>query len=131
MHVNLMLLPCVCFLSGQQVLLVGILGEDRIACSDAEVLEDVGGRICSFGLLFTAAALLIILCVTLLTNDAAETMASWTFRGNHRVGAVIGLVLCALVPTSLFAWQRHRNRRLLRLVEECPLVDEPNLPSHR
>ena len=117
--------------SFEQVLLVGILGEDRITCSDAEVLDDVGGRVGSFGLLLTASALLVTLCVTLLTNDAAQNMASWTFHGNHRVGAVVGLVLCAMIPASLFAWQRHRNTTLLRSIEECPLVDEPDLSTRR
>lgn len=109
------------------MLLVGILGEDHIICSDAETSSELRGRMCSYCLVLTAAVVLIVMCITLLTNKAAQTMAA---RG-HRVGAVVGIVVCVLIPSFLFAWQRHRHRKIIRLVEECPLVAKSDLPTRR
>lgn len=117
-----------------QVLLVGVLGEDRITCIDEELGlssgrrdaplgSDSRRRNCGFCLLFTSTVLLVTMCISLLNNKAAQNMAAWTFHGDHRAGAVVGLVLCALVPSALFAWERHRNRELQRLIEEFPPAD--------
>lgn len=108
-----------------QVLLVGILGEDHIICSDAEDPGELRGRMCSFYLLFTAAAVLIFMCIILLTNEAAQTMAP----GDHHVGAVVGITVCVLAPLSLVAWQRHRKRKMLRLAKKCTLGAKSDLPT--
>ncbi|CAN0300691.1 unnamed protein product [Scytosiphon promiscuus] len=114
-----------------RVMLVGVLGEDRISCID----EDLGisaerraapagsdskrGK-CGFFCLFVGAASLIIMCISLLTNRAAQKMATWTFEGDSRVGATVGLALCTLIPGTLFLWERLRDRQLKRLIEEFP-----------
>lgn len=85
---------------------------------------------CGFCLLFVATVLLALMCVSLLTNKAAQNMASWTFHGNNKIGAIVGLVLCGSVPVSLFVWERYRSRELERLVEEFPPVD-PELDRAR
>lgn len=109
-------------------MLVGILGEDRITCIDAEALGLASPGGWTYCPLYLAAATLIIMCITLLTNDAAQNMAAWTFAGNHHVGAVIGLVLCVSIPVSCFAFHRYKNRKVLEYFEECDLVAESDLP---
>lgn len=114
-----------------QVLLVGVLGEDRITCIDEELGQssekrdaplgsDSRRRKFGFFFLFKASALFVTMCVSLLTSKAAQNMAAWTFHGDHCAGAVVGLVLCALAPAGLFAWERHRSRQFQRLIEEFP-----------
>ncbi|CAN0080345.1 unnamed protein product [Scytosiphon promiscuus] len=103
-----------------QVLLVGILGEDRITCVNNR--DERGLDMLSFCCLIPAAATLVTLCITLLTNEAAQNMARWTFAGDHRVGAIVGLVLCASVPLALVAWVRHRRRKLAKFIETAPTV---------
>lgn len=111
------------------MVLVGILGEDRITCIDAKTLGlSSPGTACAFFFLFAAAATLLIMCITLLTNDAAQNMAAWTFAGNYRAGAVIGLVLCVSGPLSCFAYYRHIARNLSGYFEECTLVAESPPP---
>ncbi|CBN78446.1 expressed unknown protein [Ectocarpus siliculosus] len=108
-----------------KVLLVGILGEDRITCVGEDVLGASVADFCCASFCFVlAAALLFIMCITLLTNEAAQNMAAWTFEGDHRVGAIIGLVLCTCVPLSLFVWKCRKSGKLLRSIRECPLVAE-------
>lgn len=69
--------------------------------------------------LFPSVATLVILCITLLTNEAAQNMARWTFDGDHRLGAVVGLVLCVSVPLALFVRVHHVRRKLARLIDEA------------
>ncbi|CAN0358931.1 unnamed protein product [Ectocarpus sp. 12 AP-2014] len=108
-----------------KVLLVGILGEDRITCVDEDVLGASVADFCCASFCFVlAAALLFTMCITLLTNEAAQNMAAWTFEGDYRVGAIIGLVLCTCVPPSLFVWKCRKSGKLLRSIRECPLVAE-------
>lgn len=115
--------------AGVQVLLVGILGEDRIICVNT---EDNGGMLkLSFCFLFAAAATLVILCITLLTNEAAQHMARWTFGGDHHLGAVVGLALCAFVPLALLAWVRHRRKKQARWIEDAPPVTVEAEPALR
>eukprot|EP00752_Nemacystus_decipiens_P003476 g3211.t1 len=116
---------------GRKVLLVGILGEDRITRINLEMglgrphsaASALRRCDCGFILLFVATVLLVLMCVSLLTNKAAQHMAAWTFHGNSKVGAIFGLVLCGWVPPSVAAWVRHRNRELQRLVEGFPPAD--------
>ena len=106
----------------RQVLLVGVLGEDRLTCVDAEILGfSIRGTPCASCTLVIATALLIILCVALLTNEAAQVMAAWTFDGtDYRTGAVIGLVLCVTVPFVLVASAVYSKATISRLIQECP-----------
>ncbi|CAN0417089.1 unnamed protein product, partial [Ectocarpus fasciculatus] len=107
------------------VLLVGILGEDRITCIDREMLGSPLNHLwCLSSSFVLAAVLLLIMCITLLTNEAAQNMAAWTFEGDHRVGAIVGLVLCTCVPLSLFVWKWCKSGKLLRSIRDCPLVAE-------
>ena len=119
----------------RQVLLVGVLGEDRLTCVDAEILGfSIRGTPCASCTLVIATALLIILCVALLTNEAAQVMATWTFDGtDYRMGAVIGLVLCVSVPFALLAFVVYSKVTLSRLIQECPpTTDEsPEAPPAR
>ncbi|CAN0164191.1 unnamed protein product [Ectocarpus sp. 13 AM-2016] len=109
----------------RKVLLVGILGEDRITCVDDELMGASVEDLCCPSFCFVlGAAVLFIMCITLLTNKAAQNMAAWTFEGDYRVGAVIGLVLCTCVPLSLFVWKCRKSGKLLRSIRECPLVAE-------
>lgn len=113
-----------------QVLLVGILGEDRVTCGVNDTHEDDPGKqVCAMICFALAIVLLIMLCVTLLTNDAARNMAAWTFEGDFTVGAVVGLVLCVSFPVLLGLWLFYRCRADGRLVAECPLVAESDLHS--
>lgn len=113
---------------------MGILGEDSITCVDEklgecsrkrEAFAGLDSKRYKFGFCFvvTATALLVTMCVALLVSEAAQHMAAWTFHGDHRAGAVVGLVLCTLVPTGLFVWERHRRRDLQRLIAEFPPAD--------
>eukprot|EP00903_Cladosiphon_okamuranus_P020866 g19162.t1 len=124
---------------GRKVLLVGVLGEDRITCVNEELglpqpLEHFKAvvllRRLGFFLLFVATVLLVLMCVSILTTKAAQNMAAWTFHGNNKAGAIVGLVICASVPVPLFTWTRYRNRELQRLVEGFPPVD-PELDRAR
>lgn len=118
---------CTC-VSSRQVLLVGVLGEDRITCYDAEMLGLSMHRsryaVCT---LVIATTLLIILCVALLTSEAAQVMAAWTFHDtDYRTGAVIGLVLCVSTPFALLACVVYNKVTISRLIQECPpAVHEP------
>ncbi|CAN0023178.1 unnamed protein product [Ectocarpus fasciculatus] len=108
-----------------KVLLVGILGEDRITCVDEEVLGASCADLCCASFCFVLGTIvLFIMCITLLTNEAAQNMAAWTFEGDHRVGAIVGLVLCTCVPLSLFVWKCRKSGKLLRSIRDCPLVAE-------
>lgn len=118
--------PCLQTNTDEQALLVGILGEDRLTCTDEE-MRGVSTKGCRRSIFFLALAvpLLVTMCVTLLTDEAAQVMATWTFDGtNYRVGAGIGLVLCLSIPTILYAYIRHRKVALVRLLERCPPADE-------
>ena len=107
---------------------MGILGEDRITCGINDTYEGPREfRVLAVCCLALAIALLTILCVTLLTNDAAQHMAAWTFEGDFRVGAVVGLVLLVSFPVLVGAWLLRRIRSSSRLVAECPLVAESDL----
>lgn len=109
---------------------MGILGEDRITCGVNDTYkDDPEKRSTSICCLILATVLLIIQCITLLTNDAAQNMAAWTFEGDFKVGAVVGLVLCLSFPALLCAWAFHRDSWNGRLVAGCPLVAESGLPS--
>lgn len=99
--------------------MVGILGEDRITCVETERVD------CPrfpFVCLFAGAAVLAVLCIGLLTSEALQVMARWTFDGDNRVGAVVGLALCAFVPLALLAWARYRTKRFARLIEKASPV---------
>lgn len=111
---------------------MGILGEDRITCINEEIglprpikpaAHALRWRQIGFFFLFVATVLLVLMCVTLLTNEAAQHFAAWTYDGNNEAGAIVGLVLCGSAPVSLFVWVRYRNRELQRLVEGFPAVD--------
>ncbi|CAM9247604.1 unnamed protein product [Hapterophycus canaliculatus] len=110
-------------------LLVGILGEDRITCVDTDQWGKNASH--SFCCLFAAAATLVTLCITLLTNEAAQNMAHWTFDGDHRAGAVVGLVLCVSIPLALLAWARFRIWRFARLIRDTsPAIVERDGNPH-
>ncbi|CAM9770863.1 unnamed protein product, partial [Laminaria digitata] len=106
----------------RKVLLVGILGEDRLTCYDAEMFGfSVRGNRFGGITLVIASTLLIILCVALLTSEAAQVMAAWTFDGtNYRAGAVVGLVLSVSIPFALLACVVWNKARITRLIEEYP-----------
>ncbi|CAM9531394.1 unnamed protein product [Ectocarpus sp. 12 AP-2014] len=116
-----------------KVLLVGILGEERITCIDEELLASSFSDLCCSSFCFILAAVaVVVMCITLLTNEAAQNMAAWTFEGDYRVGAIAGLVLSTCVPLSLFAWKCRKSGKLLRSIRECPLVAESDrvIDSH-
>lgn len=117
----------------RQVLLVGILGEDRLTWYDAEMLGfSVRGNRCGGITLVIASTLLIILCVALLTSEAAQVMAAWTFDGtNYRAGAVVGLVLCVSIPFALLACVVCNKARITRLIEEYPPATDESSEAPR
>ena len=107
-----------------QVFLVGILGEDRLTCIDDQALGlglwkgPTGIGMCFLG---TATVFFITLCVALLSSEAAQVIAIYTFPGtNPRAGAVIGLVLCVSVPVAVLALVMHRRRVVMRLIQQYP-----------
>lgn len=110
----------------RQVLLVGILGEDRLTCIDADILEAFMRVIWMGGVpLALATTLLTIFCVTLLTNKAAQLMAVWTFPGtDFRTGAVIGLALCLSIPFALLAYAVYVKATMTRLIQQYPPATE-------
>lgn len=114
---------------------MGILGENRITCSiddqPARDTDEATVRICACCCLVPGVTLLILLCVTLLTNDAAQNMAAWTFEGDHKAGAVVGLVLIVSFFVLCYVWLLHRKRNMARLVADCPLVAESDIPAER
>lgn len=98
---------------GPQVLLVGVLGEDRITCIDREMLGSPLNQLWGFSICFVlAAVILFVMCATLLTNEAAQIMAASAFEGDYRVGAVIGLVLYTCVPLPIATWKYCKSRKL-------------------
>lgn len=110
---------------------MGVLDEDRISCVDGQLGMSHAQRAdflgsdsrrgkCGFFLLFTAASSLFVMCISLLTNKAAQNMAARTYEGDNRVGAAVGLALSVLVPGSLLFWKRLRDKELQRLVAEFP-----------
>lgn len=104
---------------------MGILGEDRITCGINDTYEDPPKkRIVAVCCLTLAIALLIIMCITLLTNDAAQNMAAWTFVGDFKIGAVVGLALLVSFPVLLGVWLLCRARSSSRLIAGCSLVAE-------
>lgn len=109
-----------------QVLLVGILGEDRITCVDDQVLGSPSCCLSSASFcLVLGAVMLATMCFALRTNEATQHMADYTFEGDYRIGAVVGLVLRSCVPLP-FAWKYRKSSKRLRLVKDCPLVAEPD-----
>lgn len=107
-----------------QVLLVGILGEDRLTCINGETL---GFSFCEtstvMGIVVVSIAtvLFFVLCVVLLNNEAAQVMAVWTFPGtNYRTRAVVGLVLCVLIPIAFLAWRMYIVAEITRLADQFP-----------
>lgn len=110
----------------QQVLLVGILGEDRLTYYGAEMLGfSISGARCGGFTLAIATTLLIIFCVALLTSEAAQVMAVWTFHGtNFHMGAVIGLVLCVSIPFSLLAFMVYIKATTTRLIQQLPAATD-------
>ncbi|CAB1113359.1 unnamed protein product [Ectocarpus sp. CCAP 1310/34] len=114
-----------------RVLLVGILGEDRITCIDHELLGSSSCcRSCASFCLVLAAVMLVTMCVALLTNEAAQHMAEWTFEGDYRIGAVVGLMLRSCVPLS-FAWNYRNSNKLFRLVKDCPVAESDRVVHSR
>lgn len=72
-----------------------------------------------------AAVLLIIMGATLLTDEAAQVMAAWTFMGMYyRVVAVTGFVLSTLLPIVLYGWIIYNKMSLVRLAKGRPAADE-------
>lgn len=107
-----------------QVLLVGILGEDRLTCIDEQALGLVfwkgpaGIGMCFLG---TATVFFVTLCGVLLSSEAAQVIAVYTFPGtNSRVGAVVGLVLCVSFPVAVLSILLRRRRTVMRLIQQCP-----------
>ena len=115
-----------------QVLLVGVLGEDHLTCIDGDLLGFSFSEVLSFSfpegstgmeviVVSIAIVLLVIFCVALLNNEAAQVMAVWTFPGtDFRNGAVVGLVLCVSIPITLLAWRMHIKAEIMRLIDEFP-----------
>ena len=103
---------------------MGVLGEDLITCDVGDVHKDHSRcRVLAVCCLTLGITLLAMLCITLLTNDAAQNMAAWTFEGDFRVGAVVGLALLVSVPVLLRVLLRRGIRSRARLLGQCPLVD--------
>lgn len=107
------------------MLLVGILGEDRLTCITPRMLENPDATIMrgAFLVFFLGIGdvLLIILCVTLLTSEASQVMASFTFPGtDYRSGAYVGLVICVFIPLIAWLWRAHKRAEFMRLVKEIP-----------
>lgn len=105
-----------------QVLLVGIFGEDRLTHLNNEIVgfNEHGTRL-GFKTLAVATTLLIIFCITLLSSEAAQVMAAWTFDGtDYRIGAAIGLVLCVSIPFALLAYVVYHKAATQRLIQEYP-----------
>lgn len=119
----------------RQVLLAGVLGEDCLTCYDGDMLGFSIHK-SRYGLytLVIATALLVTFCVALLTSEAAQVMAVWTFHGtDYRTGAVIGLVICAFVPFGLLACVVYNKTTISRLIQECPPAarESPEAPPAR
>lgn len=106
---------------------MGILGEDRLTCIDPADFGFGKASILGCGCvsLSIAFTLLITLCVALLTSEAAQIMADWTFPGtNYRDGAVAGLVICGSFPFALLMSRNYIKAKLTRLFRDLrPLVD--------
>lgn len=109
-------------------MLVGILGENSLTCLNTADLgfsmrNLIGPGCVAFSL---GTILLTILCVALLTSEAAQVMADWTFPGtNSRDGAVIGLVMCGFFPFTLLTLTSYRKAKLARQIRNFPpIADE-------
>ena len=103
--------------------MVGILGEDRITCITPRLLENSDATTARDSYLVFCLVigdvLLIILCVALLTNEASQVMASFTFPGtDYRSGAYVGLVLCVFIPLITWLWRAHKRAEFTHLIEE-------------
>lgn len=111
---------------------MGILGENRPTCLVDEALglsfcKSATGVATAIGVFFfgIATGLFVTLCVVLLSNEAAQVMAVWTFPGtNFRAGAVVGLVLCGSAPVAALAWWIHRRRTMMPLVQQIRPADD-------
>lgn len=106
------------------MLVVGILGEDRLTCIDPEDLGfprrglELGA--CAINM---AAVLFIAMCVMLLSSEVSQVMAADSFgRTNYRAGAAFGIVLCSSIPPALWMWKRHERAKLLQLIKAFPPV---------
>ena len=105
---------------------MGILDENRITCVTPALPGYLkytisGGFFC----LFVGISLFTTLGVVLLTNEAAQVMASFTFPAtNYRKGAYAGFAFCVCTPLAVWLRGLYRRAELMCLAKAFPGVAE-------